>query len=118
MMPDTTQYTIELRGTPLGNVDLPPGQLTGGTVRPLSGYANVRTLVRDATLATCNLGFLGPVSDPRSTERANAAFEKHRTFLDALSLRDAAGAIVPCEFLDFTDGPDDDSPPAVFVSRK
>jgi hypothetical protein len=111
------QFIVEYRGVALGTIDLERTGLTGGTLRVQAGYPRVESVVRDATLATANYGFLGPVDDPISAQCADERIRVHRALLDALELRSPAdGSLVRCEFLDLTQGADDGAPPILFVS--
>ncbi len=111
------QFIVQYRGVALGTVEIAHAGLTGGTLRVEVGYSAVRAVVHDATLATANYGFLGPVDNARSGSRGTERIEAHRALLDALELRSATdGTLIPCEFLDLTEGADEQAPPIIFLS--
>ena len=102
----TALYTITHRGVPVGNVALPPsGARVTVAVAPLPGYEAIRPLVRRASRAlyAVALGAPGtPVPRPLASETTlGRAAELGRV----LELRDAAGALVPTDFIDLTDWP-------------
>jgi hypothetical protein len=101
-----TLCTITYRGAPIGTLELPPaGERVAVAVTPLSGYEAIRPLVRQASraLTAVTLGTPGaPAMRPLASETTlGRAAELGR----ALELRDAAGALVPTDFIDLTDWP-------------
>ena len=95
---------------PLGTVDLvEPGERLSCAVAPLPAYEAIRSLVRAASVALSTAALLGP------GEGAGAGAEQRlRTQLTlrraaelgrALELRDAAGALVPTDYIELTEWP-------------
>jgi hypothetical protein len=95
------QYTITHRGVPVGRLDaaLTAEHVVVG-VDPLPAYENIRNAVRAASTALAGVAIGGP--DQRvSSDALRRGAELGRV----LELRDAAGALVPTDFIELTDWP-------------
>lgn len=78
--------------------------------RPLTGYATVAPVIQLATTAFLNLGCLGPVTDPESDLRGQAATEAAEDLVAELELADARGRHVPGRVTWFQDDRSGDEP--------
>jgi hypothetical protein len=111
------RYTIEHQGVPVGIVEVTPGaELTAADVQPLPGYAAIQPLVRSATDALRNLGFIGPVAEPASSARGADALAAAGSLGRRLELRDERGAVVAVDAIDLTDWPGSESEVVAFIS--
>lgn len=111
------RYTIEHQGVPVGIVEVMPGaELTAADVQPLPGYAAIQPLVRTATDALRNLGFIGPVAEPTSSARGADALAAAGALGGRLELRDERGAMVPVEAIDLTDWPGSENEVVAFIT--
>ena len=96
-------FTIAHRGVPIGTVDLGLWQLqTAVAVTPLPAYESIRALVRTASQAL-RAAAGGSQSDVNLQSALHTGGELGRD----LELRDSAGNLVPTDFIELTDWPDE-----------
>lgn len=102
----TPSYTIKHRGVPVGNIDLPSSrERVAVAVAPLPAYDAIRQLVRSASRALSSVA-LGASSAPDLPPMASrSALARAAELGRSLELYDAAGALVPTDFIDLTDWP-------------
>ena len=95
-----TEFTIIHRGLPIGTASTTPRSEAdpGGPFefcfldfRPLPTYEGVGPIVRLASQALANFGFLGPAANPASDAAGRAAYAAAQSFWDELELADASG---------------------------
>jgi hypothetical protein len=92
--------TIFHRGVPVGTTDTEPRSDADAPdgfefslldFNPLPAFESVAPVVRLASRALANLGFLGPVADPASDVAGQEAHAAARAFWDELELVDSTG---------------------------
>src|SRR5262245_10411358 len=95
-----TQFTILHRGVPIGSAattprpDAGPGdpfEFSFLDFRPLPAYDAIRPVIRLASDALAHFGFLGPVADPESDSRGQAAYVAAQALWGELELADDRG---------------------------
>jgi hypothetical protein len=101
-------YRILWRGVPLARCDEIPrtADLVAADLEALPGYTAVQPVVRAASAALGNYGFLGPVSDPASITRGSSAFAAAAALSRELELAaEDDGRAIPTDFIDLIDWP-------------
>jgi len=82
---------------------------------PNDAYLSVRGLIREASVALWNMGFFHPEGfHPRTSTEALSATLGRAAQL-SLELRDAAGRLVPADFVNVVERPHSEEGPMVFV---
>lgn len=93
-------FTIVRRGVPIGTTNTTPRPDTDARnwfefslldFKPLPALQSVAPVVRLASHALANLGFLGPAADPASDAAGREAHAAARALWDELELVDATG---------------------------
>ena len=94
------RFTITHHGVPVGTTEFTTaGERIVVGVRPLSGYAAIRPLVRAASVALAGVALGGDQSVESVALRRGAELGR------ALELRDEAGALVPVDYVELTEWP-------------
>ena len=111
------QYTITHRGVPIGIADVLAAteSIIVAPVVPLPAYATLSATVRAASLALADttLGLVVPTGE--SPERRETALTLGAALGRELELRDAAGALVPADFIELTEWPGGNPEVAAFI---
>lgn len=98
-----THFSILHRGVPIGSATTAsPGDAGQGDpfefsfldFHPLSAYEAVRPTIRLASDALTHFGLLGPVADPESDSRGQAAYNAAQALWAELELADDSGRCV------------------------
>jgi len=99
-------FTITYQGVPIGRLEFPAaGERVAVAVTPLPAYDAVRSLVREASVALSSVALAGSGEAAGPQLRSQTALRRAAELGRALELRDAAGALVPTDFIDLTDWP-------------
>ena len=95
------RFTITHHGVPVGTVKFDPAEESVGLrVRPLPGYAAIRTIVRAMTTA------LRSITPGEGDSRVDTTALQRATELgQQLELRDEMGMLVPVDFIVLTEWP-------------
>ena len=110
-MTDTpTRTTVLHRGVPIGVGDLKADDfMARGDFDALAAYEALRPIVREAQRAADNFGFLPPDGgvvggiDAAGEAAGDAADALYARVADELELRDIAGALIPCDWIELWD---------------
>lgn len=101
---DHMRVTVLHRGVPIGAAELAMRRSHAiGRLRPLPGYDAIRLMVRDASRARTNFGYMPPGPGPAGGVNeagemaARAAFDRVAALSRELELRDERGALIPTE---------------------
>ena len=95
------RFTITHNGVPVGTVEFNPAEESVGIpVRPLSGYAGVREIVRAMTNTLLSIS-----SGKGNLPVAAAALKRGTELKQQLELQDEMGVLVPVDFIVLTEWP-------------
>ena len=96
-----TEFTILYHGVPIGSATTPPREPEPDEpawfrfcfldFRPLAAYETVAPVLRLASRALANFGYVGPAADPVSDEAGRAAYAAAQRLWNELELADGAG---------------------------
>jgi len=105
-MNSMTSCTITREGVPIGRVELPAdGERVAAAVSPLPAYEAIRSLVRAASVALSTVVAGEPTAAAADQALMQTALRRAAELGRSLELRDAAGALVPTDFIDLTEWP-------------
>jgi hypothetical protein len=98
--------TVIFRGVPVARVtltfDKQQGDSAAGDIEPLAAYALIEERVRTYTIAQFH-GYIGPVADPASAERAEAVMADMAALENELEFLDEHGVALPVHDVMMTD---------------
>ena len=113
------RLTITHQGVPVGEVELPTaGERVAVPVVPLPAYESIRPLVRAASVALSQVALAGSGEMALPPVRSQTVLHRAAELGRALELRDAAGALVPTDFIDLTDWPGGEPAVAAIVGLR
>jgi hypothetical protein len=113
------RFTITHQGVPIGEVELPAGgEWVAVPVSPLPAYESIRPLVRAASVALSRVALAGAGETALPQIRSQTTLHRAAELGRALELRDAAGALVPTDFIDLTDWPGGEPAVAAIVGLR
>lgn len=106
-------FTITHHGVPVGLIEaLPAGERLTIGVQPLPGYVPLQEIVRAASRALADTALCNPGS---ASAHAADTLRRGAELGRALELRDAAGALVPTDYIELTDWPRGEPPVAALI---